>query len=454
MDRRDVTGRDIRGSDADRGNERGEQLKTRTIFLLMTAAVVLARCAAAPPPVVAPSAPQPNDRFIIDPRTGYEAQPAPANAKRFDEAWHAILTGDYTTARKRLEIIRTKEPAYAPTQLAEAAIAMREGKTDAARPIVERIRSRHPHYTAADVYAAEIAIAEKRTREAYDTYRDIASRPAAPPIVAERITELRTTLFDQLYSAALAAPDEDSVRLLRDALSINPEGSAARVLLVQKLVAQHKYDEARVMLDPLLNGADADRSEVQEALAEIDINHGRYEAAMARYERLAKRDRRFAARLDEIKQNYQESNMPSQFRRAIESEAITRGDLAVLIYWKVAAVRFASNLAAPPIAIDVSETPGRDEIVRAMALGIYQVDPVTRRVNPFAAVNAGALVRVTARLLALRGAGCARGAGSDPQKVLAACAIVDPVLGAGGDSPVSGRVAAGVMEQVDRALSR
>ncbi len=428
-------------------------MKTRTILFLITTAVVLGRCAPAPP-VVAPSAPQAGDRFIIDPRTGYDAQPAPADAKRFDEAWRAILEGDYTTARKRLETIHVKEPAYVPAQLAEAAIDLRQGKTDAARPIVERARAHHPHYTAAEVYAAEIAIAEKRSREAYDIYRDIATRPEAPAFVAERIAELRTGLFDQLYGAAVAAPDEDAVRLLRDALSINPEGNAARILLAQKLVGQHKYDEARVTLDPLLKGADADRTEVQEALAEIDLNRGRYESAIARYERLATRDRRFAARLDEIKQNYAESNMPSQFRRAIESEAVTRGDLAVLMYWKVASVRFASNLAAPPIAIDVSETPGRDEIVRAIALGIYQVDPVTRRVNPFSPVNAGALARTSARLLALRGASCVRGAGNDPQKVLAACAIVDPTLGAGSESPVSGRAAAGVMEQVDRAISR
>ena len=428
-------------------------MKTRTIFLLITAAVVLGRCAPAPP-VVAPSAPQAGDRFIVDPRTGYDAQPAPADAKRFDEAWHAILAGDYTTARKRLETIRTKEPAYVPAQLAEAAIDLREGKTDAARPIVERASAHHPHYTAALVYAAEIAIVEKRSREAYNIYRDLTTRSGAPEFAAERIAELRTVLFDQLYGAALAAPDEDAVRLLRDALSINPEGNAARILLAQKLVGQHKYDEGLVTLDPLLKGADADRSEVQEALAEIELNRGRYESAIARYERLAKRDRRFAARVDEIKQNYAESNMPSQFRRAIESEAVTRGDLAVLMYWKVASVRFAANLATPPIAVDVSETPGRDEIVRAIALGIYQVDPVTRRVNPFSAVNAGALARTSARLLALRGAACARGAGNDPQRVLAACAIVDPTLGAGADSPVSGRTAAGVMEQVDRAISR
>ena len=49
-----------------------------------------------------------------------------------------------------------------------------------------------------------------------------------------------------------------------------------------------------------------------------------------------------------------------------------------------------------------------------MALGIYQVDPVTRRVGPYSPVNAGALSRIAARLLTLRGATCARG--NDPQK--------------------------------------
>ena len=196
---------------------------TKTSILFIGAlAIALASCTPAPAPVAAPPTPQGNERFIIDPRTGYDAQPTPANAKRFDDAWPAILAGDYTTARKKLDDIHAKEPNYAPMQLAEAAIDLRQGKTDAARPIVERVLSKRPRYTAAAVYAAEIAIAEKRTREAFDIYREIASRPAAPDFVNSRIIELRTTLFDQLFNAALAAPDEESIRLLREALAINP----------------------------------------------------------------------------------------------------------------------------------------------------------------------------------------------------------------------------------------
>ncbi len=428
--------------------------KRSTVFLLSATVLILAGCASAPPPVVKPPVLQGDDRFLIDPRIGYPAQATPATSKRFDEAWRAIADGDYVTARKPLDDILAKEPGYEPAKLAAAAIALRQGKTSLAIPIVERALARRPDYVAAEVYSAEIAIREKQTRPAYDRYRDIESRPGAPAFVPERIAELRTTLFDQLYSAALVAPDDEAVRLLREALAVSPSANAARILLGQKLVAQHKYEDARNELEPVLNTADVDRTEVQEALAEIDISRGRYESAIARYERLSRREPRFTARFETIKEQYAEANMPPQFRRAIESESITRGDLAVLMYWKVASVRFASNMAAPPIATDIGDTPGRDEIVRAMALGIYQVDPVTRRVGPYSPVNAGGLARIGARLLQMRGATCAHGAGSDPQKVLAACAIVDPTLGAGVDAPVSGRVAAGVLEQVDRALSR
>ena len=67
-------------------------------------------------------------------------------------------------------------------------------------------------------------------------------------------------------------------------------------------------------------------------------------------------------------------------------------------------------------------------------------------------MTAGGLTRTAARLLALRGADCARGVPQyDPSRVLVACGITDPAL-AGADFPVSGRTVAAVMEQVDRAL--
>src|SRR5437762_8009107 len=101
--------------------------------------------------------------------------------------------------------------------------------------------------------------------------------------------------------------------------------------------------------------------------------------------------------------------MPPQFQRAAETEELTRADFAVLLYWKVASIRFAQNLGTPPIAVDIFDVLGREEIIRAIALGILQVDPVTRRVGPNTPLTASALTRIAARVLNVRGAACAHG---------------------------------------------
>lgn len=419
---------------------------------LILAAIAFAACAPpAPPPAVTPRA---EDRFLIDPRSGFGQTVTPAMEKKFDAAWRAFLTGDLADARRLLAEVRTKEPDYTPAALGLAAVELHEGHADAARAIVDRVRAGRPQYLAAQVYDAEVSIAENRTRRAYELYREIAARPDAPPTAVARAGELQTRLFEELYRAALSAPDEEAVATLREALQVNPAASAARILLAQKLVAQHRYEEARREIEPVLNTADVDRPEVQQVLAEVEVSRGRFEEAIARYERLVRRagDAALTRRLDQIKAQFAEANMPLQFMRAIEAESITRADLAVLMYWKVASVRFAQNLPTPPIAIDIGETPGREELIRAITLGVFAVDPVTRRVNPGASVSAAGLTRTTARLLALRGADCARGVPqSDPSRVLAVCGITDPAL-AGPELPVSGRTAGAVMEQVDRAL--
>jgi tetratricopeptide (TPR) repeat protein len=428
-------------------------LKHRIVVLLM-AAMAAASCTTVnpPPPSVAVEG---EWRYLIDPRIGWSGTPTPAEDRQFNAAWASIVRGDYAGARKRLEEIRNRDANYGPAILAEAAIEIRQGRLDVARGIVDRLNSRHPGYTAAEVYAAEIDVAENRLRSAFERYRSVIERPNVPPVILGRYGELQTRLFEQLYTAAVSAQPQEAVRFLREALLVNPTASAARLLLAQKLIELKALDEARRELDPLVNSSEADRAEVQEALAEIEVGRGRYEEAIVRYERLARRDQsgRYARRLEEVKQQFAAANMPPQLMRAVEAESINRADLAVLLYWKVAAIRFAPNVPTPPIAIDIGEIPGRDEIIRAIALGIFQVDPVTRRVNPDALVTGSALARTSARVLTLRGAACARQTGSY-DAILSACGVTNLGNGVGADLPVSGRMAAAVIEQVDRAISR
>ena len=422
----------------------------RRSFLLFAGIGLVAACSTTPGTQPA-AAPQGESRYLVDPRVGWKATD-PTIDRRFDAAWRFILAGQYDNARK---ILGTMPPTYVPATLAEAAIDLRQGRAEAARVIADRVAAQNPYYIAAAVVLAEDDVAQNQIQSAYERYRTIAARPDAPPGTSQRLGELQTRLFAQLYNAALTAPDVEAIQLLRQALLVDPAASAARILLVQKLIAQRNFDEAHRELDPLLSSSAADRTDVQEAVAEIDVGTGQYQDAIARFERLARNDPdgRYARRLDAVKEQFAAANMPPQFLRALESEAITRGDLAVLMYWKISAVRFAQDLSTPPIAIDIGDVPSRDEIIRLIALGIYQVDPVTRQVNPYEPVSPLSLARAAARALAVRGAPCARAVGSDPESILAACRVADPVP-TGADAPISGRMASAMMEQVDRALAR
>ena len=426
-------------------------MKRSWLLVCLTASLVVAGCAGTggPPPATAP---QGENRFFTDPRIG---APAPADAsldRRFDAAWRFFLASDYTNARARVDDLLRRDANYAPAQALAAAIDFRQGRTDAARAALASLSQRYPDWPAPVQFQAEIALADHQTRQAWETYRALASRPDAQPIVRERLSDVEKRYFDELYHSALSASDADAVAALRQALIVSPNASGARVLLAQKLIAMKQYDDARAALDPLVNSGDADRSDVQEALAEIEIGRGNYEQAIVRYDRLARResDPRFARRLEQIKEQWNAINMPPQFQRAIASDSLTRSDFAVLLYWLVPSVRFAQDVGTPPIAIDLNDTPGRDEIVRAIALGILQVDPITRRVGPANPVDDAMLERLVSRTLAVRGAACARGVPSD--SILQACGVKTGLLNP--DAPVTGHDASATLQQVATILAR
>ena len=424
----------------------------QTLFLLIALLAFACGGTNAPAPVAAPSeAPAGPAQSLIDPRIGFEPAATPAIAKRFDTAWRAFLAGDLATARKRFADIAT----YPPARLAEAAIDIREQKLDSARPVVDRWLARVPDWTAAQAYAAEIALAEHRLRRAYELYGSAVSHPDAPEVLRKRYADVQQQLFTDLVTRAQTAPDAEALRLLGEALTINPSAYEPRIALVQKMIAAHSYDEARRMLDPILSTKDVDRPEVQDALAEIDAGQGRLQDAIARFERLARRDPRYQSRVDELKELFAAENMPPQYRRAMENEALTRADFAVLLYWKLISARFAQNLPAPPIAIDVSEVPGRDEVIRAIALGILTVDPVTRRVGPNNILTAAQLSRLGARVLARFGAPCVKEAATnDPDRILATCRVGDPIVGTTPEASVNGKTAALMLQQIDAAIPK
>lgn len=422
------------------------------ILILMT---VLTGCATSTPPAATP--PVPESGHLVNPRLGYKPSTPALIGKHFDEAWQSFLSGDRTAAHQRFVALEAQ--SYAPAFVGDAAVAFQQGDLAQAQRLLDKARSAAGDYPAEQIYAAEVALARGDQRRAFDLYTEALRSGDAPEISRSRLAEIRKTLFEQIYTRALSAPDEEAVGLLREALGILPSSDPARLLLARHEVALRRFDEAQQDIQPLLTGTDPERPAIQELLAEIDAGHGHFSEAIGRYERLSRRDPdpRYAQRLNDLKAQFNAANMPPVYQRAVESPVITRADLAVLMYWQIAFVRFPRNLASPPIATDI-DVPGREEIIRAMALGLYPVDPVTRRVDPGRTISGQALARIAARLLLLGGAPCSRQLPYDPseqvraQRILEACAISSPALEAAAAS-VSGHDARELLEKVANATA-
>ena len=432
----------------------------KPFFVRATTALVLAAlaCSAPPAPDVVPR----TNRFLVDPSLGFAGEIPPATTKRADAAWSTLVRGSLERAEEQYAALQRRDPEYRPATLALAAIALERNDIRRAESLIALATEGVAPWTAAEIYRGEVAYAKGDLGNAYSAYRAAASLPAAPSQAIDRREQIRNEFFGVLYKRAIEeASPVNAIPLLREALAVSPEASAARLLLAEKLIGVHRYDEARHALDPFFLRGESDRPDVQELLAEIDVGQQRFDEAIARLERLARNqtDPRFANRLREVKRLWSEANMPPQYRMAIESSSITRADLAVLIYWKVSAIRFAPA-AEPPIAIDVADVAGRDEFVKALALRFYSVDPVTRQADPYRVMTASSFLRIAARVLTLRGTPpCAAAAAGESNELarairaLEGCGVFVDELRVYPESPVRGTDAGAVLDRIDAILA-
>ena len=432
-----------------------QRLTTNRLILMAALSLLIGACASTPAPREIPTPPK--NRALVDPRVGWTG-PANAGAEsRFQTAWNEFSAGYFQSARTRLEALQRRDPAYLPTRLALSAISIEEGDLDTAETIVTEIRRTNPAWIAADAYAVELALARGELAKAEALAAEIARREEAPAEIASRAAEIRRLRFEDLMKRAEAdVNDPRGLIYLREALSLDPSSSLARLTLVRRLVQIERFDDARREIDPLLRGTDVDRDDVQELAAEIEVGAGRFQEAIARYERLARktRDERIVQRLTHVKEQWRQSNLPMQYRRAMESQALTRADLAVLLYWNLDFVRFA-QAGEPPIAVDIADVAGRDEIVRAMALRLFSVDPITRRVDPGRTLTASGFGRVLSRLLIHQRKSCAQGGDTSDSaavfRVLEGCGVRVDELRASPEGTVSGQLAAAIIERLDTA---
>lgn len=393
--------------------------------------ILLAAACATTAPLPPPAAPDLRGREIrLDPRLGSTTS---TTSEAFASGVAALNQGLLEKAEADFIRVTAEQDAAAQATLGRAIVAFRRGDIDVAEELLDRA-TQAGSWAAAEILAAELLAERGKSTEAIARYEEIDSPPTIANVVADRIQQLRRNAFDSLYAAAATQQPEQAIATLREAITF-VDAEPARLLLARRLIELGRYDEARRALDQLQIRGALDTDQLQELLAEVEVGKGRYQEAIARLEPLARRDPvRYGGRLEEIKQRWSEANMPQHYHAALSSAAVTRTQLATILYWKLPAVRFARNLSEPPIAVDLSYGSGREEMIRALAMGLFSVDPVTRTASPDRVVRIEILERIAARLLRLGGLpACAAPVAGDPGAELEACGIpmpsADPVTG-------------------------
>jgi tetratricopeptide (TPR) repeat protein len=366
-------------------------------LLLLALALALSACATQPPPVAGPSE---ADDYVFP---GWLPTELTGDEGRdVERAWRSVLAGQGADAEKRFRDLLRKHPGSVPAETGLGYALLRQGRApDAARTFAS-VLGRRPDYVPALVGAASAAVRAGNGEEALQHLRRAAALDPANETVSRRLSDVRLQVTERRVAAAreaLAAgvPDR-AIAEYRSALDAAPEVSEVRLALADLLVERGQAEAATAVLE----AAPQEERQVLLRLGEVLAGGREYGRALDAYRRvlaLDPKDEDALRRSREVREALELLQMPEEYRRIPSSATITRADLAALLMSKLTMLS-----RQPPgpakVAIDISGSWARDQIIRALALDVLDVYP-NHTFQPAAVVRRGDLASVVQRVLDL-----------------------------------------------------
>lgn len=365
------------------------QRPTARELLFAVAAILLSVACAS----TAPSAGR-SDRFPLDPR---EELPGPF-AEGVDSGWQALAGGDAETAEREFLRARAERPSLA------AEIGLIESRILLGR-VKEALAACNEALTGPVTVPLLVACGEARARadqvfEAHELYARAAARASGRPALKERAKALEALAIEALArSAASGTKDQnypDARRRIERAIELKPGDAGLHALAGEIELAAGENEKAferfreAYRLDPT-NVA------VQEKLAELAIERDPA-LAVAVLDDLSRKDPKYRDRAAAARLAFRISNWPPVEREIAGSERLTRAGAATLVWWMFPEIREA-KVASSVIASDAVSRKDSRALMRAVALGLLDVDRDTHRARPDAGLTRRAAARMLLRLL-------------------------------------------------------
>lgn len=337
-----------------------------------------------------------SEKFPLDPREEI-AGPFPEGV---ESGWAALVAGDAVTAEKEFSRARAARPNRAAEigliesrllrgRTAEALSGCREALAGAANPTVPLlVACGEAHARAGEVF------------EAHELYARAAARSRERSAIRERATELKSEMVEALRKAASSGAKDknfpDARGRVDRAIEIDPGDARLHALAGEIELSAGNSDRAferfreAYRLDPKNVG-------VQEKLADLAIAKDPA-LAVSVLDSLARHDLHYRERAAEARVAFRASNWPAAERDAAGSERLTRAQAATLVWWMFPEIR-ETKVTTSVIASDAVSRRDTPAILRAVSLGLLDVDRETHRARPDGLLTRRAAARMLLRLL-------------------------------------------------------
>jgi tetratricopeptide (TPR) repeat protein len=329
-------------------------------------------------------------------------QLSPAEARRIEQAWRRILTGDAAGAQKDMQKLLVRSPGLVPAETALGYAWLRAGRLEEAARGFDGVIARQPEYVPALAGGAAAANRRGDAEGALRLYRRALLAEPGNPFLRQRVAELRVQVTERRVAAARAAHEagrsEEAVATYRQALEAAPEVAGLRLELANLLATTGDVEGAVGVLktDP------TEDRQVLLRLAELETQRREYPGALEAYRRMLARDPHddeAQRRSREVREAIEMDQMPEEYRRIATAAAITRADLAALVSVKVTALSRVPP-GEPQVAVDISGSWARSHVIKALSHDIMTVYP-NHTFQPAATARRGDVARAVQRVLDL-----------------------------------------------------
>lgn len=341
---------------------------------------------------VAPVSPDPEAAFLADPLLGYPRGVSVDERLRLSRAHEALVgrrqgsatSSSVSTATSEAVDLLERNPDLHPARLVLAQAELVTGDSRAALERVRRLVQEVEGYFAARLLLARAAEKVGDLVAAYDGYFDLSERSAAARQRGEEIRKRVLEIVANRSADALRRRRHDEAGAAVKLLAKWAAGEPVTLFAARDLAAAVGDREAELralrQLEPQFPG----NRDLRGERAELELEVGEASVGLRIYQDLATAapdDPVLAGKLARAKFLWRLTLLPAEVQTLVRQPRLSRGEFAAVLYWLFPQVRYGQSRSGT-IATDVLDHQYRDEIVRAVNLGLLSVDPTLHTYRP------------------------------------------------------------------------